>query len=94
MKWPTMIAALLTVSLMSSAAVAQKTWRPQERATQAEPQAATERGEAEVIVLHALNDGKGIDPKIGKMPQLRQPPFSSYSSSQLSDREFRFVSKT
>ncbi len=86
MKWPTIIVAFFAVSLMSSAVLAQETWRPQQRAAQAQPQAATERSEAEVIVLHALNDGKGIDPKIGKMPQLKQPPFSAYSSYRLLHR--------
>ena len=32
------------------------------------------------------NDGTGIDPKIGKMPALGQPPFSSYNSYKLLDR--------
>jgi len=41
---------------------------------------------AEIIILHATNDGTGIDPKIGKMPALAQPPFSSYNSYKLLDR--------
>ncbi len=41
---------------------------------------------AEVIILHATNDGTGIDPKIGKMPALSQPPFSSYNSYKLLER--------
>jgi hypothetical protein len=41
---------------------------------------------AEVIILHATNDGSGIDPKLGKMPELGQPPFSSYNSYKLLDR--------
>jgi hypothetical protein len=41
---------------------------------------------AEVIVLHATNDGSGIDAKIGKMPELSKPPFSSYNSYKLLDR--------
>lgn len=40
----------------------------------------------EVIVLHATNDGTGIDPKIGKIPELSNPPFSSYNSYKLLDR--------
>jgi len=40
----------------------------------------------EIIVLHATNEGTGIDPKIGKMPELGQPPFSSYNSYKLLDR--------
>lgn len=38
---------------------------------------------ADVIVLHATNDGKGIDPAIGKIPELNEPPFSSYNSYKL-----------
>lgn len=40
---------------------------------------------SEVIVLHGTNDGSGIDPKIGKMPALSKPPFSSYNSYKLLD---------
>jgi hypothetical protein len=40
----------------------------------------------EVIVLHGTNDGSGIDPKIGKIPELSKPPFSSYNSYKLLDR--------
>lgn len=40
----------------------------------------------EVIVLHGTNDGTGIDPKIGKIPELLKPPFSSYNSYKLLDR--------
>lgn len=41
---------------------------------------------AELIVLHGTNDGTGIDPKIGKIPELSKPPFSSYNSYKLLDR--------
>lgn len=37
----------------------------------------------EVMVLHATNSGKGIDSRIGNMPELKKPPFSSYDSYQL-----------
>ncbi len=40
---------------------------------------------ADVIVLHGTNDNSGIDPKIGKMPALSKPPFSSYNSYKLLD---------
>lgn len=42
--------------------------------------------QAEVIVLHATNTGAGIDPKIGKMPELAKPPFSAYNSYKLLNR--------
>lgn len=41
---------------------------------------------AEIVVLHAKNDGTGIDPNIGKMPELGKPPFSSYDSYKLLGR--------
>ena len=41
---------------------------------------------AEIIVLHATNDGKGIDPGIGKMPELGEPPFSAYNSYKLLEK--------
>ena len=47
---------------------------------------AEQHAHAEIIVLHATNDKKGIDPKIGKLPELAKPPFSSYDSYKLLDR--------
>lgn len=38
---------------------------------------------AEVMVLHATNSKKGIDERIGNMPELKKPPFSSYDSYEL-----------
>lgn len=49
-----------------------------EKPTPAEPQYATE-----VLVLHATNSGKGIDPRVGDMAELKKPPFSSYDSYEL-----------
>jgi hypothetical protein len=37
-------------------------------------------------VLHATNSKKGIDKRIGDMPELKRPPFSSYDSYQLLTR--------
>lgn len=42
---------------------------------------------AEVMVLHATNSKKGIDARIGAMPELGKPPFSSYDSYELLDRQ-------
>jgi len=41
---------------------------------------------AEVLILHATNEQKGIDPRIGKLPELGKPPFSNYDSYQVLDR--------
>jgi hypothetical protein len=43
--------------------------------------AATHR--AVVLVLHATNAGRGIDKRIGKMPELEKPPFSSFDTYRL-----------
>lgn len=40
----------------------------------------------EVLVLHASNQGKGVDPAIGKLPELNEPPFSSYDTYKLLSR--------
>jgi len=37
----------------------------------------------EVLVLHATNGDKGIDPRVGDMHELKKPPFSSYKSYEL-----------
>src|SRR6188472_1657746 len=42
---------------------------------------------AEISVLHATNEKKGIDERIGDMPELKNPPFSSYDSYTLLDRQ-------
>jgi hypothetical protein len=38
---------------------------------------------AEILVLHATNSKTGIDERIGKMPELKKPPFSAYDSYEL-----------
>jgi hypothetical protein len=52
----------------------------------AEPAKPAPQYAAEVLVLHATNGDKGIDPRIGDMPELRKPPFSSYKSYELLER--------
>ncbi len=49
---------------------------------------------ADFLVLHGTNDGAGIDPKIGKMPELTKPPFSSYNSYKLLERSTSASSKS
>ncbi len=41
---------------------------------------------AEVMVMHATNEGKGIDPGIGDLPELKKPPFSSYDTYKLLEK--------
>jgi hypothetical protein len=59
----------------------------------AEPHKAPKKDESkpsayavEVMVLHATNTEKGIDPRIGQMPELSKPPFSSYKSYTLLEK--------
>lgn len=70
------------------------------RAENAAPAAPAKAPEAEaavstdLIVLHGTNDGTGIDAKIGKMPELGKPPFSSYNSYKLLERSTVSSSKS
>jgi len=41
---------------------------------------------ADVMVLYASNSKKGIDSRIGNMPELRKPFFSVYDSYELVER--------
>ncbi len=50
------------------------------------PHADAVSAKAEILILHGTNDGSGIDPKIGNIPELGQPPFSSYNSYHQLDR--------
>ncbi len=34
----------------------------------------------EILILHATNEGKGIDKNLGDLPELKKPPFSSYDT--------------
>lgn len=52
-------------------------------ATGGRARAQTAATTVEVLELHGTNDGSGIDPKLGKLPQLGKPPFSSYNSYRL-----------
>jgi hypothetical protein len=49
----------------------------------------------QVMVLHATNSdaGASIDPAIGKLPALQQPPFSSFNTYKLLSRTPLLVSK-
>jgi hypothetical protein len=41
----------------------------------------------DIMVLHATNAKKGVDARIGSMPELEKPPFSSYDSYELLERK-------
>lgn len=78
-------AGLVALAVAASAVCA----TPAARADGKEPagdKAPASQARAEIIVLHATNDHTGIDPKIGKLPELAKPPFSSYDSYKLLDR--------
>jgi hypothetical protein len=48
---------------------------------------AVQAAAAEVLVLYANNSGKGIDPDIGDVPELKEPPFSSYNTYELIEKK-------
>ena len=71
LQWSAALGALLLCSSVGTA-VAQST-AGADKGKQAEESAAFF---AEVTVLHATHGKKGIDPRIGAMPELAKPPFS------------------
>ena len=48
---------------------------------------------AEIMIMHATNEGKGIDPGIGDLPELKKPPFSSYDTYKLLEKPKLTVKK-
>ncbi len=68
---------------LSSVAVGADGAHPQGDKHEEKAEHAKAKFSAEVLVLHATNSGKGIDERIGEMPQLKKPPFSSYDSYEL-----------
>ena len=60
-----------------------RTEKPKDPKAKDEKRPAEVELATEVMVLHATNSGKGIDSAIGKMPELKKPPFSSYDSYAL-----------
>lgn len=78
-----LLASLLLVAQAPGVALA----APAPRALDSAPkQPAAPTYAAEVLVLYASNEKKGIDPRIGDMPELKEPPFSSYDSYTLLDK--------
>jgi hypothetical protein len=75
------IIALLALGLLALGPTVGAQGKPPEKP----PAEAPKKAEfaTEVMVLHATNSGKGIDARIGKMPELKKPPFSSYDSYEL-----------
>jgi hypothetical protein len=73
----------LALALVAPAAAADDHSAPAQTTPAQTPAASVNM---EVIVLHGTNDGSGIDSKIGKIPELSKPPFSSYNSYKLLDR--------
>jgi hypothetical protein len=72
----------IAVLSMAGLARADAPEKPKEKDGKAAP--APERAySTEVLVLHATNAKKGIDPRIGEMPELKKIPFSSYDSYEL-----------
>jgi len=85
MKYAAILAAL-TMGLFGGHAIAadNSADRPADRPAEPVPlQAeASLAAEADIIVLHGTNEGKGLDEKIGEKvaKKLKKPPFSAYDS--------------
>lgn len=79
--WFALVCALGTATW--SSAQAQSPDASVKRPVPAERAPAASAFHAEVSVLHATNSKKGIDQRIGDMPELRKPPFSAYDSYEL-----------
>ncbi|MEZ4373434.1 MAG: hypothetical protein R3B07_21610 [Polyangiaceae bacterium] len=79
------LAACLSLSSVAIAADGPATaaLTPLDDKPEKKPEEAKAKYSTEVLVLHATNSGKGIDKRIGEMPQLKKPPFSSYDSYEL-----------
>lgn len=74
---------LVALLSLSSVAVGADGALPLDDKHEKKTEAAKAKYSTEVLVLHATNTGKGIDKRIGEMPQLKKPPFSSYDSYEL-----------
>ena len=89
------LATTLALALLAPAAQAEPDppGKPPAKAEAPKPvPPATHR--AVVLVLHATNSGRGIDKRIGKMPELEKPPFSSFDSYRLLMRRRLPLSKS
>jgi hypothetical protein len=47
---------------------------------------ADERASCEVLMIHALREGSGIDSRLSQLRQLREPPFNAYTTFRLLQR--------
>lgn len=51
------------------------------------PAQAASKANVELFVIHAKEGPPFVDPLIGNMPQLAQPPFKSYTNFRLLDKQ-------
>jgi len=75
-----------TLLMVAAGGTAQAQKKPPARAAAPKKDAQANPFIADVMVLHATNGKKGIDKRIGDLPELKKPPFSSYDSYQLLKR--------
>lgn len=85
MRWTSFITAPALAFMVAASsmapAVAFADQRPPAAATDDQSIGAT------VFVIHASNDGTGIDPVLKPYPELKQPPFSAYNSYRLLNKK-------
>lgn len=79
------MAALLTTMLAGPSALAQDGPAPTQGGGKTEKIEAS----AEIVIAHGSNGGKGIDPKLARYKELKNPPFSSYDSYSLLEESTR-----
>ncbi len=64
-------------------------------ATIATAAAAAQSAVAEIVVIHATKDdaGSGVDPRIGRMPNVGKKPFSDYTTFKLVEKKLLTLEK-
>ena len=61
--------------------------------TQNADKAPNVEASAEIVIAHGRNSGKGIDPKLSRYKELKNPPFSSYDTYALLDEATRALTR-
>jgi hypothetical protein len=81
-----MSTARLLVALGCSLSVGRANASPVTLGDAAPRSAPTAESSLELLVLHATNRKKGIDPRLHDLPELTRPPFSNYDSYGVLER--------
>ena len=82
-----LLSGALCLALAGSASANSPSPQPLQAKAKAPKEKRSSKHRVQVMVLHATNSKKGIDKRIGKMPELKKPPFSSYDSYELLEKK-------